>query len=349
MAWQVIGQERAVAALQAGLRSSRPAHAYLLVGPPQVGKFTLALELAKALNCSEADPPCGQCRSCQRIAQGRHADVQVITLENQESQTRKEVGIAQVRELERTVALSPYEGRWRVLIIDPADALSTEAQNAFLKTLEEPPPRVAFVLVTSRPEGLLPTVTSRCQRLELSLLPAATVEKALRERWGVDPDKAHFLARLCRGRLGWAVTAAQHEEVLTRRDGELKHISQLASASITRRFGYAADLAARFSQERQDAFATLELWLEWWRDLALVLAGYPEGATNHLPEHSQPQTLLYRLEDVLSFVKDIRATIGYLEDNVSPRLALEALMLKVPVMKKEARYSSMTRTGGAGE
>ena len=146
--WQTLGQDRAVAALQRGLAQGRRAHAYLLVGPSQVGKRTLALELAQALNCEGPETPCQECSPCRRIAASLHADVQVVGVEATDGGVHKHISIDQIRELGRVVSLRPFEGRCRVVIIDPADAMNEAAQNAFLKTLEEPPPDVLFVLIT---------------------------------------------------------------------------------------------------------------------------------------------------------------------------------------------------------
>src|SRR3989337_2445199 len=162
MPWGLMGQERAVAALERALREGRVAHAYLIVGPERVGKHTLALKLAPALNCEgrvgagaptyggdeHAVEPCGECAPCRRIAGGIHADVQTVTVEEGEEGAQKGIHVSQIRDIERSAALKPFEGRSRVVIIDPAEEMNAAAQNAFLKTLEEPPPQVVFALVT---------------------------------------------------------------------------------------------------------------------------------------------------------------------------------------------------------
>jgi DNA polymerase III subunit gamma/tau len=156
--WQVIGQDKILSLLDYGLKTDSIAHAYLLVGPRHVGKGTLANNLAQALNCEGAGTPCGQCRSCQRIREGKHADVTSIGLDS-----RAEIGIDDIRGLQRSANLPPYEGKCKVFIIDEAEYLSTEAANALLKILEEPPPRVVWLLLAADEERLLATIISRCQ------------------------------------------------------------------------------------------------------------------------------------------------------------------------------------------
>ncbi|KKK69311.1 hypothetical protein LCGC14_2935320, partial [marine sediment metagenome] len=167
MTWGLVGQDRAVAALTGALAAGRLAHAYMLAGPERVGKHTLALKLAAALNCEGDEPPCGECNPCRRIGGGIHADVQTVTVEEGEDGAQKGIHVSQIREIERATALKPFEGRSRVVVIDPAEEMNAAAQNAFLKTLEEPPPQVVFVLVTTDESRLLPTIRSRCRRLEL--------------------------------------------------------------------------------------------------------------------------------------------------------------------------------------
>jgi len=119
--WQLVGQDRAVTLLQRNLERGAVAHAYLLVGPPHVGKMTLALELAQALNCEAAEPPCGECDPCQKVASGKHADVQVIGVNsngNSNDKPRTEISIEQVREIQHSSSLPPFEGKHKVFIID---------------------------------------------------------------------------------------------------------------------------------------------------------------------------------------------------------------------------------------
>ncbi len=330
--WRVVGQDRAVAALQRGLAEGKVAHAYLFVGPARVGKGTLARELAQALNCEGGDPPCQECSQCRRIAAGIHADVQVVSVETGgDGGPHKDISIQQIREIERAVSLRPFEGRCRVIIIDPADALNEEAQNAFLKTLEEPPPNVVFVLVTTRPQALRATIHSRCQRLELAPLPLARVEEALREGWQVAPSQAQLLARLSRGCLGWAIAALEDQEVMRVRREAVMDIRSLAAASIQERFAYAFEVAGRFQRDRAVVLAVLDLWREWWRDVLLVAAGCEENVTNvDLGDILRGDAARYDVAAVTRFLRSLAGCKRYLEENVNARLALEVLMLELP-------------------
>ena len=169
--WQLTGHSRAIGLLRQSLGSGRLSHAYLFVGPAHVGKFTLALNLAQAVNCDGGDPPCQECVPCRRIAAAKHADIHIVDLLSVE---KKEIGIRQVADMQTAAHLPPFEGRHKVFIFDRAELLSHEAANSLLKTLEEPPPNVLIILLTARESALLPTIASRCQRVELRPLPTAT-------------------------------------------------------------------------------------------------------------------------------------------------------------------------------
>jgi len=325
--WQTLGQDTIIRWLQHSLQTGRLSHAYLLVGPRHIGKGTLALDLARAVNCQGPQPPCGECRPCQRIAAGKHADV--LTLRREEGHV--EIGIHQVREVQRPASLKPVEGRCRVFIIDGAEDLSAEASNCLLKTLEEPSPQALFLLLASRETELLPTVRSRCQRLALRPLPREQVEQELRRR-GVEPPRAALLARLARGRLGWALAALpEAADTWSRRRLALERLPRLARASYSERFSYAAQLAGLFSQRRHQAVEELELWQEWWRDLLLIKGGASSFITNwDYQEQLQQQAQEYSLGTMAGFLQELRRTRQFLESNANPWLALENLMLRLP-------------------
>jgi len=332
--WQVIGHDRAVSFLQRSLEKGALSHAYLLVGPPHVGKMTLALNLAQALNCESGEPPCGECEPCQKTVSSKHADVQIIGLvsngNSAEAKSRVEISIDQIREMQHASNLPPFEGRYKVFIIDGAERLSIEAANCLLKTLEEPVERVVFVLLTTS-ERLLPaTVVSRCQRLELPPLGIDVVESALNSRWEVEPQKAGLLSRICRGRLGWAIMAAGDDALLQQRAERLDKLLDIIDARYDERFAYAAQLASQFSQNRGSVQEVLDLWLDWWRDLLLVKAGCKDVITNIDLENVLVGCASgYSLARIKAIIDSIKAAAEQLEQNANPQLVLEVLMLNM--------------------
>ncbi|MCI0480283.1 MAG: DNA polymerase III subunit delta', partial [Candidatus Dadabacteria bacterium] len=179
-------------------------HSYLFAGPDGIGKKMVAVEFAKLLNCGGAaaapDAKCG-CASCRKIERGIHPDVVLI-----EFTGVKNIKVDQVRdEIEERLYLRPFEGRFKVVIVDESERMNQSAQNAFLKTLEEPPPDSVIILVSSRPDSLLPTLRSRCQTVVFNALPDELVAGILRERGGMSPEEALLASRLSGGSIGKAL------------------------------------------------------------------------------------------------------------------------------------------------
>jgi len=330
--WQVIGQTRVVSLLQHSLESGKLAHAYLLVGPARIGKMTAAINLAQALNCEASERPCLECASCRKINAAGHADVQVISLtQNEDSVEAKLIGIDQVKQIQHDANLPPFEGNHKVFIIDKAELLSIEAANCLLKTLEEPAEKVTFILLTTDDRLLPETVVSRCQRLELPPLSIAEVESALAGK-GIDPERARLLAGLSHGCPGWAFAVAADDSLLQQRDEEVKRLLHVIAAGYEERLAYVAQLAARFSHNRGAVYDILNLWLDFWRDLMLVKLGSHDIITSvDLKDEFARMAGGYRLAQITSFIKSIQAAAEHLRQNANPRLALEVLMLDIPV------------------
>ena len=328
------GNASAVRFLAAALKSGKLSHAYLFTGPKGVGRLTLARGLAQVLNCATPQDgvPCGQCSACRRIEKGLHPDVQVLRRgQGQDGVEGAKVSIDAVRDLQHDASLQSYEGGWRVFIIDGAEELSAEAANALLKTLEEPPPRVMFILIAERPEQLPPTVRSRCQAVELTAAPLAEVRQALQERAGLAGDEAERLARLAKGRVGWALRAAATPDLLRRREEVLERIVELPSEGLEGRFAYAAELARVFPRDRERVLQELGLWQDWWHDLLLIKEGIRATICNvDYVQDLEAQARDLSPTAVLAFLKDLEAAKRDLLSNVSPRLALEYLMLHMP-------------------
>jgi DNA polymerase-3 subunit delta' len=324
--WQVKGQDNIVRLLERAVSTNSLAHAYVVVGPRHVGKRTLALNFAQALNCPNPDPPCGRCSSCRRIWAGKHPDVTLVALDY-----GTEISIEEVRELQRLASLPPYEGNYKVFIIDDADYLSSEAANSLLKILEEPPSKIIWLLLAVEEGRLLATITSRCQRLELKPLPLDQVEQVLVRNYAVEHTKAPLLARLSHGCLGWALSALQEDDILQQRHERITRFSSLLTASLEQRLAYAADLAGQFSQDRKSAIETLGLWLEWWRDLLLIKAGCTAHITNIDYEKAlEKQAKMLDLAEIKEFLSRLRLATQQLSQNINPRLACESLLLNLP-------------------
>lgn len=332
--WQVLGQDRAIRFLENSIARGEPAHAYLLTGPPHVGKMTLARNFAQALNCSSSPAPCGHCPSCTRIASSKYSDVQVITRLKDEKTGRfkRDISIEQMRDVQKAAQFPPYEGKFKVFIIDGAELLSSDAANCFLKTLEEPPARVIFLLLTSKESGVLPTVVSRCQRLELHPMPSNQVENALIAQ-GEDKSQAQLLAHLSQGCLGWALQAKIEPQLLQQRQEKTDLFRQLAKSGYEIRFGVAAELAVQFEREPEQVTTVLETWSMWWRDLLLIKEKCRQWVVNvdQMAELEQSEANVFSVTQIKGAIKNIQLTIRYLRQNANPRLALEVLMLSIPL------------------
>lgn len=318
--WEIVGHEWAVRLLQRALKRDELSHAYLFTGPPNVGKGTLAMVLARVLLCQgEGERPCGTCRACRLVASGNHPDFHQVEPETAAGR----LSIAQVRELGRQLSLTPSMGRHRVAVLSDFDRATPSAANALLKTLEEPPPYAVLILLAPDADSLLPTIVSRCQVVPFRPLPVERVRQVLIERWGVEPERAALLAHLCGGRLGWAVGAAADPAPLQLRTQRLEELSHLLEASLVERFRYAADLA-RSAQAAQEA---LEIWTGWWRDVMVVAAGAAGPLTNlDMEERLRQHARSLGPARAAALVKATREAGDLLRRNANPRLTMEVLV-----------------------
>ena len=355
MAWTVLGQDDAIGVLTSAMQGERVAHAYLFAGPAHTGKTLTALQFAQALNCTGAEPPCGRCRSCERIAGGTHPDVEIVRIgglckpppgdsHDHSNDNSKGIRICQVRRLEEVISRAPFEGRYRVQIIDPADALGREAEVALLKTLEEPPPHVVLLLISEHEDALLDTIRSRARRLGFGGMPRGDIEQALRARWDVEPERAAELARLSGGRIGWAVLALHDVKMLEQREEALRRAEELARGPLTGRFAYAGELGGRFSKDRAGVQAALEMWQEFWRDILVIAAGREDRAV-HRDRLDRLHVLGAQcaVADAARAVRAITDARLQLEENASPTLALEAMMLMLPELRPNAVAGRLAR------
>jgi DNA polymerase-3 subunit delta' len=322
--WPVYGHDWAVQHLRKSLANGRIRHAYLIVGPESVGKDTLARAFTQTVNCTHADEaarPCGECRACKLIANGSHPDVVFAELD------AGALKIEEVRTVASKIALKPYEARYRVAIFRDFDKARPQAQDALLKTLEEPPPAAILILMAPSTDSLLPTITSRSQVLSLRPAPVDLLRDALVTHRGADAKSADLLARLSGGRVGWAIRALEDPSMLEQRAEALNLLDEVVSSNRAKRF----DIAEGLSKDKLSLYPLLELWQTYWRDVLLTAEGNAEAVVN-IDRGSAIEGLARRFlpDDALRALKATRHLLGSLHLNLNLRLALEVLFLDYP-------------------
>lgn len=325
--WPVVGHDWAVELLQHMLVAGRLPHALLFAGPAQVGKTTLALTLASVLHCENTPKPCGTCRACRRIAHGNHPDVRLIQAEAGRGARDGILKIDQIRDLQREAALAPMEGRYKIFVLRELERANLPAANALLKTLEEPPSQVIMLLTSARPHALLPTIISRCQVIQLRPLSLSQVAEALRKRWDANDAQADLLARLSGGQVGWAVQRLTDEGAWQERTKRLKDIQILPRQGVVERLAYAEVLG----RSPETVLPTLDLWVDWWRDLLLLQQGCGDFIRNvDLLAELQVQAGCFAPDQVRHYLARLQTAPTLLRQNVNARLLLEALVLRMP-------------------
>lgn len=235
--------------LMRSVKAGRIPHALLLTGPRGTGKRTLTRHLAQALLCRDPDAPCGSCPECKRFLSGNHPDVHVISTE------ARSIGVDEIRALREQLSLRPFEGGRHIAIIEQADKMTTAAQNALLKTLEEPAGGAVFFLVTDLPGAILPTIKSRARRLRFSPLTVEACAEAL-GGWGIEGARARLLAGLAQGAVGRALDINENQNYLALREKVLSSLKALNTLSSVAR---AASQLSDAKESAQDAMEIMEV------------------------------------------------------------------------------------------
>jgi DNA polymerase-3 subunit delta' len=324
----MLGHDWAVNMLVRHIADHNIQHAYLLTGPAGVGRQTLALRFAQALNCSqppEPGKPCLECRNCIQIARKQHPDLSIIQSERRGETLRVE----QIRELQQGLSLAPYQARYRMAILLRFEEANDSASNALLKTLEEPPDHVILILTANCVDSLLPTIVSRCEVLNLRPLPIAELAPGLQAKWNISPEKANLLAHLSNGCPGIVIQSIQQPNFLERRHQILEEHLQLLKASLVERFAYADSIHK--ANDKDLLPGLLEVWLSFWRDVMLCAAGSSAEISNlDWVDDIQQLAALLDLNSLERIIASILRTYDLLTFNINPRLAIEVLLLDLP-------------------
>jgi DNA polymerase-3 subunit delta' len=302
-------------------------------GAPGVGKRTAAIAVAQALNCErpvswpdgEGRDACGECAACRRIARGVHADlVQVAPGEN------GSIKVDQVREAIERSAYRPFEGRRRVVIVDQADALVVEAQNALLKTLEEPPPASVFILATPRPDLLLATVRSRCQRLRFGPLSPAEVADVLVRDHGYEAAAAHAAAAASDGSIGMALEG-DAGDVSEARDAAARLLAGVAATGDPRRRLEGAKMLAGASAGRDELSRRLRAVASLLRDMGALQAQADERALANADLRQQLDGWLrsFTPDRVIAAFATVDRGLDALDRNASPKIVADWVALNI--------------------
>ncbi|MBM3778989.1 MAG: DNA polymerase III subunit delta' [Acidimicrobiia bacterium] len=335
----ITGHVRTTALLSRAVRQGTLPSSFLFAGPHGVGKRLTAQALAEVLNCVApvsgaagarlAVDACGTCPPCRRIGRGTFPDVVVV-----EPGDTGAISIEQVREVIRAAGYRPFEGRRRVVVVDSADAMMAAAQSALLKTLEEPPPATVFVLVSSTPDVLLPTVRSRCSRLRFGPLAPAEVAALLERRHGYSAADARAAAAEAGGSVARAL-ATGSADVLAARDAACRVLEQVGrSRDAAGRLAAARSLDARRrtpAEERAALAIVLRVLLSLLRDLQVLGARADAGLLANGDLRSDLEAMLPAWDGARverAFVAVDRA-LGALDRNASAKVVADWVYVRI--------------------
>lgn len=306
-------------------------HAYLFSGPEGVGKKLMALEFAKTLNCLSEKPSRESeecvCGSCSKVERGIHPDVVLVEYEG-----ASDIKVDQVREgVEEKLYLKPFEGKYKIVIVDEAERMNRSAQNAFLKTLEEPPPDSVIILVSSRSQALLPTIRSRCQDVSFSVLTNDSISTILEESSGLTGEDLELLTRLSSGSPGLALRFDKEliewrKQLLTKLSA-VDHRSAIEISELIE--SMPTETTAEDSERLRLAMELISLWI---RDLIMIKIGAAEEYITHadIIEESERAASGLGTDDILEkhdILERTRSDIFYA--NANRRLSLENFFIKL--------------------
>lgn len=318
---QIIGHEQIIGHMQNAIRQKKISHAYLLCGESGSGKRLVAEAFAKAVLCEEGGiEACGKCKSCKQAESGNHPDIRVVVRE------KATLGVKEIREqVTADVQIKPYSSEYKIYLIDEAEKMTEEAQNALLKTIEEPPEYAVFLLMVDRQELLLSTVLSRCVLLPFYPVATGKIKQFLMEEKGVPDYLAESAAVFSGGLVGRAVQYTESEAFTEQREEVLhlvKYVDQMTMAEVM-------ENVKLLASKKDAAMEYLDMILLWYRDVlmykatkdinALMFANEPEAVADQAKKRS--------FENLQGIVEALEQVKQRLKSNVNFETALELLLL----------------------
>ena len=262
---EIVGHEQIKEHMQAAIRDKKPFHAYLFQGEEGVGKEALARTFAAGLQCQSesTDKPCKECVSCRQMESGNQPDVIWVTRE------KASHGVDQIREqLCNTMDIKPFSSPYKIYLVPEAEKMTEAAQNALLKTIEEPPEYGIVILMTSNISALLPTIQSRCLTMEFRPLSTAVVESFVKEHCQVPDYQARASAAFAQGNLGKAMRYAKSEDFIERKDHIISLLRHVEQMDLSEMLAVIKDLGTRKDEVRD----YIDLMVLWYRDVLLFKA-----------------------------------------------------------------------------
>jgi len=373
MAWSnVIGQDRVKQILINAILNEKVAHAYLFYGPEGVGKDAMAIEFAKALNCErKKGEACDECKTCKGISEFSHPNVKLVfklplgknetkddspleKLDESEIKIIQEqvklksqnpyhkitipransIKINSIREIKMEISHSTFIPGWRVVIVSEADAMTEQAANTFLKTLEEPTPKTVIILTTSNKDRLLPTITSRCQLVRFSYLSDDEIAKALVDRYGLSEARARLVARLANGSFGKAIELLD-VTVEDKRIRPIDFLATIASGKIVKLLIEIEKIVTDYERSEIENF--LQVILTWFRDALMVKVGMVDKVINiNMLERLKKFVANYGEFEYQNAISLVEKAIEQVEKNVQLNLILINLSLELSELMKKA-------------
>ncbi len=342
---EVVGQSHVVKTLVNALKQQRLSHALLFAGIKGTGKTTVARIIAKALNCKnliDGYEPCNTCLNCEEINKGIFVDV----IEIDAASNR---GIDQIREIIENLKFAPAKGKAKVYIIDEAHMLTKEASNALLKSLEEPPSHVYFILATTEPNKLLPTILSRCQRydfrrLDLGLLVKHLKEICQRENYSIEEEAIRLIAKEAQGSLRDALSLldqAMAYGIKTKEDvisafgwHEALLVEEIAEALLEKDLQRVLEITQRIYNQGLDLVYLTEKLVEFFRELLMAKA-FPQQVNYEMTETNLKELILeYELEDIILIFQSLAKDLEVIRRSSYPQLHFEVALVKICEYKK---------------
>lgn len=316
---QIIGHNKIISHFEEAVRMGKVSHAYLLSGEEGSGKMTLAKAFAKALLCEKKDG-CGECTACHQIESGNHPDLIYITHE------KYEIRVDEIRKgINETIDIKPYSADYKIYIIDDADRMNQGAQNALLKTLEEPPAYAVVLLLTNNKDRLLDTILSRCVTLTLGSIKQQDIAAYLRDKTDASDDDIQFAASFALGNIGKALHIIETEEFKEMFQEAFNVLIHIHDMEVYEIISYLKTLTSY----KDEIYDFLDIIMVWYRDMLILKA---TGSMNQLVykdkyRQLKAQEIYISFEGINHVLIEIEKARKRLTANVNFEVAMEMLLL----------------------